>query len=413
MVRPSSTPDEHYVTCICRPGALACRTTFWLRLRGPRADYYLQDGALVPERGRKPVSVMLERVMPDAAGIYVVPEDVVSVKAGALDGCTQVEALVLPTGRCWRNWKRGCFFGRPRSCARVVPGVDRRPMWKEGHSDTETKAVVVPDARAAYERAWGAVLGDGQVASLLVASAFELREVNGFAILAEPEGSVLLRAPADVERFDERLLGGVEVSAVNAHAFRECAQLWLAELPSSVRSIGREAFEGCTSLEAFYAHAPGTVERGFWRVRGLRCLALRRLRGCRGVVCRFGRAGLHVPGLCTAGGRRLSRRCVRSGRATGISSGRTGQWGASVRQQVQRCDGVQLVFVQGHPQRVGVGSGGRAGCVSIRSGAFSGMRGHHLVRLRRRAAGFTLSAMRPSSIPALPAASSSPATCSR
>ena len=102
-------------------------------------------------------------------------------------------------------------------------------------------------------------MGDGQVASLLVASAFELREVNGFTILTEPEGNVLLRAPADVERFDERLLGGVEVSAVNAHAFKECAQLWLAELPSSVRSIGREAFEGCTSLEAFYAHAPGTI----------------------------------------------------------------------------------------------------------------------------------------------------------
>ena len=60
------------------------------------------------------------------------------------------------------------------------------------------------------------------------------------------------------------------------------------------------------------------------------------------------------------------------------------QWGASVRQQVQRCDGVQLVFVQGHPQRVGVGSGGRAGYVH-RVGRILGMRGHHLVRLRRRA----------------------------
>lgn len=246
-------PDEHYVTYLQAWGP-RLQDNVLVAASGTTPDYYLQDGALLSVGADG--SVMLERVMPDAAGIYVVPEDVVSVKAGALDGCAQVEALVLPQGV--RRLEGGCFSGAP-GLARVLFQGLTPPDVEGGAFGPETKAVVVPDARAAYERAWGAVLGDGQVASLLVASAFELREVNGFAILAEPEGSVLLRAPADVERFDERLLGGVEVSAVNAHAFKECAQLWLAELPSSVRSIGREAFEGCTSLEAFYAHAPGTI----------------------------------------------------------------------------------------------------------------------------------------------------------
>lgn len=246
-------PDEHYVTYLQAWGP-RLQDNVLVAASGATPDYYLQDGALLSVGADG--SVMLERVMPDAAGIYMVPEDVVSVKAGALDGCTQVEALVLPQGV--RRLEEGCFSGAP-GLARVLFQGLTPPAVGGGAFGPETKAVVVPDAHAAYERAWGAALGDGQVASLLVASAFELREVNGFAILTEPEGSVLLRAPADVERFDEHLLDGMEVSAVNAHAFKECAQLWLAELPSSVRSIGREAFEGCTSLEAFYAHAPGTI----------------------------------------------------------------------------------------------------------------------------------------------------------
>lgn len=261
-------PDEHYVNYLKAWGS-DFQGNSLITASGDAPDVYVRDGALLREG--EDGSVVLEQVLEEAAGTFVVPAGVNVVESGAVSDCPHLEALVMPS--TVRVLEAGSLAGAP-ALERVLFQGAKPPAAAAGAFDAEgVTACVVPTAFEAYADAWAASLGGDVASALLEELDFELRDVDGFAVLAEPSSNLLVRAPAAVERFtgDEPAAEGL--TAVNARAFADCARLQVVVLPETVASIGREAFAGCAALEAFYQRGAGQVAVGASAFDG--CEALR------------------------------------------------------------------------------------------------------------------------------------------
>ena len=258
-------PDEHYVNYLKAWGS-DFQGNSLITASGDAPDVYVRDGALLRDG-----SVVLEQVLEEAAGTFVVPAGVNVVESGAVSDCPHLEALVMPS--TVRVLEAGSLAGAP-ALERVLFQGAKPPAAAAGAFDAEgVTACVVPTAFEAYADAWAASLGGDVASALLEELDFELRDVDGFAVLAEPSSNLLVKAPAAVERFtgDEPAAEGL--TAVNARAFADCARLQVVVLPETVASIGREAFAGCAALEAFYQRGAGQVAVGASAFDG--CEALR------------------------------------------------------------------------------------------------------------------------------------------
>ena len=261
-------PDEHYVNYLKAWGS-DFQGNSLITASGDAPDVYVRDGALLREG--EDGSVVLEQVLEEAAGTFVVPAGVNVVESGAVSDCPHLEALVMPS--TVRVLEAGSLAGAP-ALERVLFQGAKPPAAAAGAFDAEgVTACVVPTAFEAYADAWAASLGGDVASALLEELDFELRDVDGFAVLAEPSSNLLVKAPAAVERFtgDEPAAEGL--TAVNARAFADCARLQVVVLPETVASIGREAFAGCAALEAFYQRGAGQVAVGALAFDG--CEALR------------------------------------------------------------------------------------------------------------------------------------------
>ena len=261
-------PDEHYVNYLKAWGS-DFQGNSLITASGDAPDVYVRDGALLREG--EDGSVVLEQVLEEAAGTFVVPAGVNVVESGAVSDCPHLEALVMPS--TVRVLEAGSLAGAP-ALERVLFQGAKPPAAAAGAFDAEgVTACVVPTAFEAYADAWAASLGGDVASALLEELDFELRDVDGFAVFAEPSSNLLVKAPAAVERFtgDEPAAEGL--TAVNARAFADCARLQVVVLPETVASIGREAFAGCAALEAFYQRGAGQVAVGASAFDG--CEALR------------------------------------------------------------------------------------------------------------------------------------------
>lgn len=261
-------PDEHYVNYLKAWGS-DFQGNSLITASGDAPDVYVRDGALLREG--EDGSVVLEQVLEEAAGTFVVPAGVNVVESGAVSDCPHLEALVMSS--TVRVLEAGSLAGAP-ALERVLFQGAKPPAAAAGAFDAEgVTACVVPTAFEAYADAWAASLGGDVASALLEELDFELRDVDGFAVLAEPSSNLLVKAPAAVERFtgDEPAAEGL--TAVNARAFADCARLQVVVLPETVASIGREAFAGCAALEAFYQRGAGQVAVGASAFDG--CEALR------------------------------------------------------------------------------------------------------------------------------------------
>lgn len=261
-------PDEHYVNYLKAWGS-DFQGNSLITASGDAPDVYVRDGALLREG--EDGSVVLEQVLEEAAGTFVVPAGVNVVESGAVSDCPHLGALVMPS--TVRVLEAGSLAGAP-ALERVLFQGAKPPAAAAGAFDAEgVTACVVPTAFEAYADAWAASLGGDVASALLEELDFELRDVDGFAVLAEPSSNLLVKAPAAVERFtgDEPAAEGL--TAVNARAFADCARLQVVVLPETVASIGREAFAGCAALEAFYQRGAGQVAVGASAFDG--CEALR------------------------------------------------------------------------------------------------------------------------------------------
>lgn len=259
-------PDEYYVDYLRTWGSNLHGNTLEVA-SGGTPDYYLHGETLLSRDATG--TVTLEQVLPSAAGTCIVSEDVEKVKAGAVQGCENLETLVLPAGL--RELEAGSLAG-PSSLKRVLLQGAQPPSIA---SDTfgQVKAQVVPALYAGYRSAWEGVLGSAGVDAVLQSHDFQLRDVEGYTVLQEGGSTLLVEAPLAARTFTGETLGSLSVDAIDAQAFKGCTQLWRVDLPASVASIGREAFSGCTALEAFYQRAPDAVFVGAEAFSG--CAALR------------------------------------------------------------------------------------------------------------------------------------------
>ena len=108
--------------------------------------------------------------------------------------------------------------------------------------------------------------------------------VGGFDYLDEgicekegcEEGVILIKAPADLTVFNEKTVAGLHCTEIASRAFYGCEELVMADLPASIKKIGREAFTGCSKLEGVISESTDSISIGknaFYTDYNLRWLA--------------------------------------------------------------------------------------------------------------------------------------------
>ena len=370
-------PDEHYVNYLKAWGS-DFQGNSLITASGDAPDVYVRDGALLREG--EDGSVVLEQVLEEAAGTFVVPAGVNVVESGAVSDCPHLEALVMPS--TVRVLEAGSLAGAP-ALERVLFQGAKPPAAAAGAFDAEgVTACVVPTAFEAYADAWAASLGGDVASALLEELDFELRDVDGFAVLAEPSSNLLVKAPAAVERFtgDEPAAEGL--TAVNARAFADCARLQVVVLPENGcvhRARGLRGLRRPRGVLPAWSRSGG---RGRLGVRRLRGAAVRRVRGRERVLRRAGLASPGVPRLRAPGRARLPRVRVRLGQPV-VRLGGAGPGHGAVRRARARRRRGGLEPGQGHQH--GLGHRDASGGHRVdRHGRVLRVRGRDLSRLRGR-----------------------------
>ena len=209
-----------------------------------------KDGLILSQDG-----AILYYIDSSVTGTCCLPDSIRTIKAGALDGCDTLELLILPDSVAVLEPGSLCGSGLER----VFLLGDTPPSVETGSFGNGVKACVTSESAPIYRRAWGEV-------QQVTEWDFEYVERDGWTYLWENEGegkkALLLDAPEDLTRFEADLLPGITVAEIGAYAFEGCSELILADLPASVKKIGKNAFRGCVSLEGVFSASEDTLTVG-------------------------------------------------------------------------------------------------------------------------------------------------------
>ena len=112
----------------------------------------------------------------------------------------------------------------------------------------------VPEgSKETYLKAWSSVI-DADILDLIIQEdTVKVVGNNGWKYVVENDGAVLVTAPLDIVEFTGETIEGVTFKEISANTFRDHKSLYNAELPESVKVIGRNAFSGCDGMESFFS----------------------------------------------------------------------------------------------------------------------------------------------------------------
>lgn len=187
------------------------------------------------------------------SGVCRLPDTVETVKSGALEQCSELAVLVLPAGI--KTLESGSLAGpaleRVLLCGSIPPAIEPDTFG------ACVEACVKPEALDTYRECWQSVCEPA-------ASDFEfIQDASGWSLLKEIQDGVekvtLLKAPDDITAFDGMSEPGTVLTDIGSYAFSQCRQLVWADLPRSIRSVGRHAFYNCEKLEGVYSAAADSL----------------------------------------------------------------------------------------------------------------------------------------------------------
>lgn len=193
-------------------------------------------------------------------GVYVVKSGVKYIVSGALENCGQIDIMILPESIS--RLESGSLTDNPPG--KIVFLGDTAPVIEKGTFGNTTVLQVQKSAKSSYGSAWSSDLCN--VENICY------REFNyvdggqdGFKYLDEKAcdndgaGAILIKAAGDITYFDSESVPGVSWKMIASRAFADCGSLYMAELPDTVKSIGRSAFAGCTNLQGVVSYAKDSV----------------------------------------------------------------------------------------------------------------------------------------------------------
>lgn len=192
-------------------------------------------------------------------GVYVVKNGVKKIAAGALENCGQLDIMILPDSV--NELESESLSDNPPGkivfLGRTAPKIDKDTF------DSTTVLQVELAAEAEYESEWEPVIGDKND---IMYREFRYVSENGYEYLdeaayeSETAGAVLIKAAGDISVFNENSVPGVQWKMIGPKAFAGCSNLYMAEFPETLKSIGRAAFAECGALQGIVSYSKDCIE---------------------------------------------------------------------------------------------------------------------------------------------------------
>lgn len=223
---------------------------------------------------------ILKSAKKDVSGTYVVPEGVETIAEGALDNCGTIDLLILP--KSLRTLENNSLSGNPPT--KIVFLGEEAPTIEKNTFAQSSILQVHKNDKSSYETTWRQVMGDRMDTIHYRSFTYVEGGIGDFDYLDEgacedgscEEGVILIKAPADLKVFNEKTIAGLHCTEIAARTFYGCDELVMADLPASIKKIGREAFSGCSKLEGVISESTDYISVGkdvFYTDSNLRWIA--------------------------------------------------------------------------------------------------------------------------------------------
>lgn len=199
-------------------------------------DYYSKDGVLFNKE-----MTNLIAFPPNRSGEYSIPDTVRTISYGAFRNCKGLTKIVLNAGLT--SIEGEAFSGCSNLTEIRLPDSLTHIGQNAFAKCDEIKKVYIP-AGVEHIGEYGNDVFGHKLEEITVDPANKkYTTVDG--LLYSNKGKNLLYCPAAKKG---RICLPNKLAAINANAFRNCAELTVIQIPESVKKIGSSAFNGCTSL---------------------------------------------------------------------------------------------------------------------------------------------------------------------
>lgn len=204
----------------------------------------------------------LMAVKSGVTGVLIIPEGVEKIAASAFENCGTIDMLILPT-TIQALEDESLLFNAPE---KIVFMGTTAPEIDVNTFSLFSELQVLTSAKETYLDAWSDTLGD--MMPVIHFKEYQLLESDGFTYMkegacalddGETAGTILLKALEDLVYFDENSKADVTWTEIAACAFAGNTELYMAEIPASVKVIGREAFARCTALQGVISYSTDEI----------------------------------------------------------------------------------------------------------------------------------------------------------
>lgn len=226
---------------------------------GDEPQFVQDDEAIYSQDGKTLVAVKS-----DIEGVYVVPDGVEAVASGALENCGQIDILILPASI--NKLDSGSLSAN--APGKVVFLGDAAPAVENDTFADATILQIKKTAEDEYSSAWYQVVTDLSGRACFMDFTYVNDGKTGFEYLDEAAcehdqaGAILIRAASDLKTFNSESVPSVVWKSIAPKAFVNCGSLYMAELPDTVKSVGQNAFAGCSALQGVVSYSMDTMTVG-------------------------------------------------------------------------------------------------------------------------------------------------------
>lgn len=222
---------------------------------GSQGDVIVSNGAILSTDGK-----ILYKVLESVGGTYVVPDNVETIKKGALDACGDFSLFVLPDSI--KVLEDGSISGSV--VAQIICQGEVPPHIEKGtFGNLDILKVQVPEGKKeTYISLWGGILGRETAERIVTEGSAVIVKKDGYTYLQQEDGAVLMEVPKDIVYFNENSLPGVTVKQIGSKAFAGSGSLVAVEIPESVSYIGAGAFENCGLLQGVVSRNTDSITIG-------------------------------------------------------------------------------------------------------------------------------------------------------
>ena len=246
---------------------------------GENREELVDDGTCIYTADKKTLMAVKNGI----TGVLIVPEGVEKIAASAFETCGTIDMLILPTTIQVLE-DESLLFNAPE---KIVFMGTAAPEIGENTFSPFSELQVLTSAKDTYLDAWSDTLGD--MMPVIHFREYQLVESDGFTYMnesacesedGETAGTILLKAPENLVYFDENSKADVTWTEIAACAFAGNTELYMAEIPASVKVIGREAFARCAALQGVISYSTDQItiaDEAFSDSYNLRFVALNAL----------------------------------------------------------------------------------------------------------------------------------------